>query len=107
MAVLTNHALPAAHVPQCVVPDVRAAYATVCHALYGYPSWRLGLIGVTGTNGKTTTTWLARSILESAGQPTGLLGTVEYSDSLQRSPARLTTPDSKTFAAWLSSMVAS
>ncbi len=107
IAVLTNHALPAAHVPQCVVPDVRAAYATVCHALYGYPSWRLGLIGVTGTNGKTTTTWLARSILESAGQPTGLLGTVEYSDSLQRSPARLTTPDSKTFAAWLSSMVAS
>ena len=105
-AILSNHALAGAHVPQCVVPDVRSAYAQICHALYGYPSWRLGLIGVTGTNGKTTTTWLARSILESAGQATGLLGTVEYSDSLQRSPAQLTTPDSKTFAAWLSSMVA-
>ena len=105
-AVITDRALAGVAVPQCVVPDVRAAFAELCHALYGYPSWRLGMVGVTGTNGKTTTTWLVRSILEAAGQPTGLLGTIEYSDSLQVAPAGLTTPDSKTLTAWLSAMVA-
>ena len=62
--------------------DVRRAYAELCHALFAYPSWRLGLVGVTGTNGKTTTTWLTRSMLQHAGHPTGLLGTIEYSDSV-------------------------
>ena len=82
------------------------AYAELCHALFGYPSWRLGLVGITGTNGKTTTAWLTRNILEHAGDPTGLLGTIEYSDSEQREAASLTTPESRTFAAWLSATVA-
>ncbi len=105
-AVLTDRPLPDTSLPQCIVPDVRRAYAELCHALFAYPSWRLGLVGVTGTNGKTTTTWLTRALLESAGHPTGLLGTVEYSDSVEREPATLTTPDSRTFAAWLASSVA-
>lgn len=104
-AVMTPQPLAAIRVPQCVVADVRKAYAEVCHALAGYPSWRLGLAGVTGTNGKTTTTWLIRSILETAGRPCGLLGTVEYSDGITRSPAKLTTPDARCLTRWLESMV--
>jgi UDP-N-acetylmuramoyl-L-alanyl-D-glutamate--2,6-diaminopimelate ligase len=104
-ALMTEQPLAAIRVPQCVVPDVRRAFAETCHALYGYPSWRLGLVGATGTNGKTTTTWLVRALLESAGRPTGILGTVEYSDGIARAPAGLTTPPSRTFAAWLASMV--
>jgi UDP-N-acetylmuramoyl-L-alanyl-D-glutamate--2,6-diaminopimelate ligase len=104
-AVITDQPLAEIRVPQCIVPDVRRAYAETCHAVHGYPSWRLRLVGVTGTNGKTTTTWMVRSLLESLGRPTGLLGTVEYSDGIARAPASLTTPPSRTFAAWLASMV--
>jgi UDP-N-acetylmuramoyl-L-alanyl-D-glutamate--2,6-diaminopimelate ligase len=106
VAILTDRPLAESRIPQCIVTDVRRSYAGLCHALYAYPSWRLGLVGVTGTNGKTTTAWLTRALLEAAGHPTGLLGTIEYSDSLERSPAGLTTPDSKSFCAWLSAMVA-
>jgi UDP-N-acetylmuramoyl-L-alanyl-D-glutamate--2,6-diaminopimelate ligase len=62
--------------------------------------------GVTGTNGKTTVTWLVRSILHTAGHACGLLGTVEYSDGLRTDPAGLTTPDSKTFWDWFAAMAA-
>lgn len=105
-AILTDRPLPASPVPQCLVSDVRRAYAELCHALFGYPSWRLGLVGVTGTNGKTTTTWLTRALLQHAGNPTGLLGTIEYSDSVERASATLTTPDSKAFATWLAATAA-
>lgn len=105
-AILTDRPLPGSPVPQCIVSDVRRAYAELCHALFAYPSWRLGLVGVTGTNGKTTTTWLTRALLQHAGHRAGLLGTIEYSDSVERVPATLTTPDSRAFAAWLSAMVA-
>lgn len=104
VAILSDRPLPNIPVPQCIVADARSAYAELCHALYAYPSWRLGMVGVTGTNGKTTTTWLTRAMLRRAGYPTGLLGTIEYSDSIDRAPAILTTPDSKTLAGWLSQM---
>jgi UDP-N-acetylmuramoyl-L-alanyl-D-glutamate--2,6-diaminopimelate ligase len=104
-AIITDRPLAAIRVPQCVVPDVRRAYAETCHAVHGYPSWRLGLVGVTGTNGKTTTSWIVRSLLESQGLPTGLLGTIEYSNGSDHAPAGLTTPASGVFAAWLASMV--
>ncbi len=100
-AVLTNRPLTNADVHQCIVPDVRQAYAELCEALYGYPSRRLGIVGVTGTNGKTTVTWLVRSILEEAAWPTALLGTIEYSDGLESEPSSLTTPCSKTLSQWL------
>src|SRR5688500_8504605 len=76
-AVLTDHPLPETPVPQCIVSDVRRAYAALSHALFAYPSWRLGMVGVTGTNGKTTTTWLTRAMLQHAGHPTGIIGTIE------------------------------
>jgi UDP-N-acetylmuramoyl-L-alanyl-D-glutamate--2,6-diaminopimelate ligase len=94
------------HVNQCIVADVRQAYAEVCQAVRGAPSRRLAVTGITGTNGKTTTTWLIRSILESQRKHTGILGTIEYSDSARSEPAGLTTPDSRSLADWLAAMVA-
>ncbi|MBX3443548.1 MAG: UDP-N-acetylmuramoyl-L-alanyl-D-glutamate--2,6-diaminopimelate ligase [Planctomyces sp.] len=105
-AVLTPTPLANVRVPQCVVADVRAAYSELCQAISGFPSRRLGLVGVTGTNGKTTTTWLVRSILEAQKFGTGLLGTIEYSDGQTAEPAELTTPDSRALADWLAAMVA-
>src|SRR5947209_9743661 len=63
-------------VPEVLVPDVRASMAPAAAALYGDPTSQLLAAGVTGTNGKTTTAFLLRSLLEAAGRPTGLLGTV-------------------------------
>jgi UDP-N-acetylmuramoyl-L-alanyl-D-glutamate--2,6-diaminopimelate ligase len=63
-------------VPEVVVPDVRAAMAPLSAAFYGHPTRELGVVGVTGTNGKTTTAFLVRHLLERAGIQTGLLGTI-------------------------------
>ncbi|MGD9857483.1 MAG: UDP-N-acetylmuramoyl-L-alanyl-D-glutamate--2,6-diaminopimelate ligase [Planctomycetaceae bacterium] len=104
-ALLVEHPLMDAPVQQCVVPDVRRAYAELCEALYGYPSRRMGMVGVTGTNGKTTVTWLVRSILECAGYPTAVMGTIEYSDGIDAEPAPLTTPCAKMLSQWLAAAV--
>jgi len=63
-------------VPQLVVPDVRAALGTVAAAVHGHPAAQLTMVGVTGTNGKTTTTHLLAAILRSAGVDTRLIGTL-------------------------------
>lgn len=63
-------------VAEVVVPSSRAAMAPIAAALYGHPSRSLLVIGVTGTNGKTTTTHLVRSVLEADGRPTSVLGTL-------------------------------
>ena len=104
-AVLVNRPLADATVPQCVVPDVRSAYAKLCASLADNPCSHLKLAGVTGTNGKSTVTWLIRSILNQAGERTGVLGTIEYHDGLQSEPASLTTPDTRTVFQWLGRMV--
>jgi UDP-N-acetylmuramoyl-L-alanyl-D-glutamate--2,6-diaminopimelate ligase len=105
-SLLVQRPLPNAHIPQCVVPHARKAFSELCSALAGYPSRHLQTAAVTGTNGKTTVTWLIRSILERAGHRTGLLGTIEYHDGVHSSPSKMTTPDSQSLAHWLSSMVA-
>ena len=56
VAVLAQRPIAGISVPQCVVPDTRAALGRLCQALAGNPSRRLKVIGITGTNGKTTTT---------------------------------------------------
>ncbi len=105
-ALLLSRELPDLPVLQCVVPDVRRAFALLCDALAGHPSRSLKLAGVTGTNGKTTTTWMIRSTLRAAGNQTGILGTIEYNDGSRRERAGLTTPDSQVLSNWLASMVA-
>jgi UDP-N-acetylmuramoyl-L-alanyl-D-glutamate--2,6-diaminopimelate ligase len=62
--------------PQVIVPDVRASMAPAAARFYADPTARLQVAGITGTNGKTTTAYLLRSLLEAAGRQTGLLGTV-------------------------------
>lgn len=104
-SLLIDRPLARVPVPQCVVPNVRKAYAQLCSALAGSPGEHLKMVGVTGTNGKTTVTWMIRGILRQARCKTGLLGTVEYDDGSDRQPSRLTTPDSKTFTRWLGRMV--
>ena len=102
-AILTESPLPDARACQCIVPDARAAYAELCHALAGFPSRRMGVAGVTGTNGKTTVATLVRALLQSTGHKTGLTGTVEYSDGDSSEPASLTTPNPRELSQWMTS----
>jgi len=76
VALVVDHPLGLG-VPEVLVDDVRAAMAPAAARLHGDPTATLCVIGVTGTNGKTTTTYLVRALLEAAGHPTGLLGTVK------------------------------
>ena len=80
-------------VPQIVVRDARAGMAPLADALFGDPSGELAVVGVTGTNGKTTTAFLLAAILEAAGRPCGLLGTVERRIGGRARAAALTTPE--------------
>ncbi len=75
-ALVVDHLLDL-DIPQVVVADVRQAMAPAAAAFYGNPTATLDLVGVTGTNGKTTTAYLTRSLLEADGRRTGLLGTVK------------------------------
>src|ERR687887_1965176 len=64
-------------VPELVVDDARAAMAPAAARFYGHPTAELQVVGITGTNGKTTTAFLVRHLLEAAGVQCGLLGTVK------------------------------
>jgi len=79
---------------QVVVPDVREALARVAAVFYGDPSSFLTLIGITGTNGKTTTSYLIESILKEKGKKVGVMGTVNYRFLGRVQPAPTTTPES-------------
>lgn len=100
-AILSDRPLPEVPLPVCVVPNVRAAYGKVCHALVGDPTRRLKAIGVTGTNGKTTSTYLAAAVLEAAGWPCGVIGTLGYFDGIDVGRTSLTTPDAAELASLL------
>lgn len=91
---------------QVLVSNTRSAYALLCAAFYGYPADRLTLIGVTGTNGKTTTTMLLYDVLTACGIRAGLIGTVENRVAESRQAASLTTPDSKDLHRLFAEMVA-
>ena len=105
-ALVVDHPLAELAVPQVLVADVRAAMAPVAAAYYGNPTTRLRVAGVTGTNGKTTTTYLLRAILEAAGIQTGLLGTVTGVVGGVEGQVLRTTPEAidlqRTFADMLS-----
>ena len=106
-AIVAERYVPAAGVPVCVVPDTREALGRICQALAGDPSKRLKVIGVTGTNGKTSTCWLIASVLQAGGFRAGLTGTVVNSDSLSVEPSEMTTPSAPVLADWLARMAAS
>jgi len=77
-----------------IVPDSRRAMAPIANAFFGAPSSELALIGITGTNGKTSTTFLCESILRAAGERPGLIGTVEVRYAEERIRSVNTTPES-------------
>lgn len=81
-------------VPQAVVPDARRALAVAAARFWGDPTASLDVVGITGTNGKTTTTYLLDSIFRAAGRGTGLIGTVEARVLGERLPSTHTTPES-------------
>jgi UDP-N-acetylmuramoyl-L-alanyl-D-glutamate--2,6-diaminopimelate ligase len=80
-------------VPQLVVPDTRAAMAVAADAFFGQPTQELEVAGVTGTSGKTTTSFLLFAILAAAGRRPGLLGTVEARVGGERRGVARTTPE--------------
>ena len=93
--------------PCILVKDVEACFGRVASAFYGRPSERLTIIGVTGTNGKTTTTFLLESIFERAGRKVGVIGTIEYRYAGVRLKPPNTTPGVDMLQALLSDMVQS
>ncbi|MEZ6063400.1 MAG: UDP-N-acetylmuramoyl-L-alanyl-D-glutamate--2,6-diaminopimelate ligase [Planctomycetaceae bacterium] len=104
-AAIVRRPVSGLRLPQCVVDDVPVAYARLCMALAGNPQRSVKTAGITGTNGKTTTAFLLRSILEQSNCRCGLLGTVEFSDGLNSSAASMTTPTADVLAGMMSDMV--
>ena len=80
-------------VPQVLVEDVRKALSYIAAEYFGNPAEKLMMLGITGTKGKTTTSFLVKSIMEAAGVKTGLIGTVCSMIGDETIPNRLTTPD--------------
>lgn len=93
-------------VAQVQVPDVRKAMAEISRRFYGDPSSKLKVVGITGTNGKTTTAYLTAWILKHGGTSTGLLSTVERVIGEQQFPATRTTPEALDLQRDLRAMVA-
>ena len=87
------------------VDDTRYALALMSAAYFGYPADKLKVIGITGTKGKTTTTYMIRSILEEVGHKVGLIGTIEAIIGDKVIPAANTTPESYTIHKYFAEMV--
>jgi UDP-N-acetylmuramoyl-L-alanyl-D-glutamate--2,6-diaminopimelate ligase len=93
-ALVVNHFIDSLRVPQLKVQNVRSAMAYISSAFFGHPARSLRLIGVSGTKGKTTTTYLVKSIMEEAGFKVGLIGTTGNMIGDRYIKSALTTPDS-------------
>jgi UDP-N-acetylmuramoyl-L-alanyl-D-glutamate--2,6-diaminopimelate ligase len=92
-------------VPWIVVADARRALALLAAEFYGHPSRLLDVVGITGTNGKTTTSYLVSAILEAAGTRTGVMGTVAYRIGDRAVDATRTTPEAPDVQALMREMV--
>ncbi len=87
------------------VEDTRYALALMSAAYFGYPAQKLKVIGITGTKGKTTTTYMVKSILEGVGHKVGLIGTIEAVIGDKSIPANNTTPESYTIHQYFAEMI--
>lgn len=87
------------------VPDTRYGLALMSAAYFGYPADKLKVIGITGTKGKTTTTYMVKSILEGVGHKVGLIGTIEAIIGDKVIPANNTTPESYVIQKYFAEMV--
>ncbi|MDB5324640.1 MAG: murE [Phycisphaerales bacterium] len=104
VAIVTQSLIDGIAVPQCVVPDAAATVSPLANAFYGDPSKSIKLLGVTGTNGKTTTAYLIRHVLNAIDKRCGMIGTVEIDDGKTKTEAAMTTPDAVTVAGLLAAM---
>jgi UDP-N-acetylmuramoyl-L-alanyl-D-glutamate--2,6-diaminopimelate ligase len=91
-------------VAQVLVPSARAALGRVADAYYGRPSRQLTIVGITGTNGKTTTSYLVEALLRARGLRTGVLGTIQYRLGDRALPAGQTTPEALELQSMLARM---
>jgi UDP-N-acetylmuramoyl-L-alanyl-D-glutamate--2,6-diaminopimelate ligase len=107
VAVVAQTSVASGSLPFVLVTDSRKALGLLGSRFQGDPSNRLKMIGVTGTNGKTTTTYLCKALLESIGQRVGLIGTVAYQIGQETIPASHTTPGALDLQALLAKMVES
>ncbi|HEY6262857.1 MAG TPA: UDP-N-acetylmuramoyl-L-alanyl-D-glutamate--2,6-diaminopimelate ligase [Nitrospiraceae bacterium] len=107
VAVVAQASVASGSLPCVLVTDSRKALGFLGSRFHGDPSNRLKMIGVTGTNGKTTTTYLCKALLEGIGQRVGLIGTVAYQIGLETIPASHTTPGALDLQALLGKMVES
>ncbi len=103
--VAERHIEAPAEVTVVYVQDTRMAMALIAAAWYDYPAEKLKVIGITGTKGKTTTTYMVKSILETAGYKVGLIGTIEAIIGDEVIPAGNTTPESLTIQEYFSRML--
>ena len=103
LVVTEGDAVPGVGVAQVLVPATRPALARLAAAYYGHPSRALTVVGITGTNGKTTTSYLVDALLRDAG-PTGILGTIQYVVGDEVRPAGQTTPEALDIEAMLATM---
>ncbi|HEX6301845.1 MAG TPA: UDP-N-acetylmuramoyl-L-alanyl-D-glutamate--2,6-diaminopimelate ligase [Acidimicrobiia bacterium] len=103
VAVCVDHESDVA-VPQIVVDDTRAVLGELAAAVHDHPSVAVDVIGVTGTNGKTTVTHFVESIARHAGKVTGLIGTIHTRSAGSTIPATLTTPEASDFQRLLARM---
>ncbi|MNU40862.1 UDP-N-acetylmuramoyl-L-alanyl-D-glutamate--L-lysine ligase [compost metagenome] len=103
-ALVVQHVLENVDLPQLKVKDSRLAMAVLGNAFYEEPSSRLRVIGVTGTNGKTTTTYLIEQILKDQGNKPGLIGTIQRRYDGKSYPMSGTTPESLDLQGYLNDM---
>jgi UDP-N-acetylmuramoyl-L-alanyl-D-glutamate--2,6-diaminopimelate ligase len=89
---------------QVLVSSTRAALPALADAYYGHPSRHLTLVGITGTNGKTTTSYLVEALLRARGGATGIIGTIQYVIGRETRPAGQTTPEALELRAMLARM---
>lgn len=93
VALVVERFLPEMAVPQILVSNGRAAMARMAAAFYGHPAREMKLVGITGTKGKTTTSYMFKAICEQAGYKAGLIGTTGNMIGEKLLPSNLTTPD--------------
>jgi UDP-N-acetylmuramoyl-L-alanyl-D-glutamate--2,6-diaminopimelate ligase len=98
--------LPGQTVGRILVPDTRRALPRLAGAYYGHPSRALMVVGITGTNGKTTTSYLCEALLRQAGLDTGVIGTIQYVVRGHARDAGQTTPEAIELQGLLAEMVA-
>jgi UDP-N-acetylmuramoyl-L-alanyl-D-glutamate--2,6-diaminopimelate ligase len=104
LVVTEGDAPPMGGVPTVLVPSARAALGRLADVYYGHPSRDLTLVGITGTNGKTTTSYLVEALLQTVGLRTGVIGTIQYVLGDERRPAGQTTPEAVALQSMLAHM---